>query len=292
MRRSRSQRFFQLMNTAHEYNHEYNIWTQTHTISTVDSTIDRIEHCYLKRLRCLEESACKKFRIQDLQTMRVEFRQDSKHQLMRRSISSYQSFDTHIAYRLDIHAQELVSSYYWTDRTIIYWEICKTINFAIINLEIILSSVIHLWCHASYKKVRLLWSCFLSFSFFSFVFCIDIKSTSEIDVSKLKIAIFLLFTNNQCSIRLINIFISFCQIFLFLHFFMINTNEKRLSIFVIKCNVKSIFVRRETLMINERKCIMIFAFMIMIVYDKNEKFAWKISCVVRCLRICASNFLF
>ena len=32
---------------------------------------------------------------------------------------------------------------------------------------------------------------------------------------------------------------SFCQIFLFLHFFMISTNEERLSIFVIMCNDES-----------------------------------------------------
>ena len=88
--------------------------------------------------------------------MRIESRQDSKHQFMRRSISSYQSFDTHIAYRLDIHAQKLVSSYYWTDRTIIYWEICKTISFAIISLEILLSSAIHLWCHVSYILITII----------------------------------------------------------------------------------------------------------------------------------------
>ena len=56
VRRSRSQRFFKL--------HEYDIWTQAHTTSTVDSTVDRIEHCYLKRLRCLKESACKKLKVQ------------------------------------------------------------------------------------------------------------------------------------------------------------------------------------------------------------------------------------
>ena len=125
--------------------------------------------------------------------MRVEFRQDSKHQLMRRSISSYQSFDTHIAYRLDIHAQELVISYYWTDRTIIYWKICKTISSAVISLEIILSSAIHLWCHVSYilitiiiirlaslvysKQLNVLndWTCYV----------IRIRSESEIDSTRI-----------------------------------------------------------------------------------------------------------
>ena len=82
--------------------------------------------------------------------MRIESRHDSKHQFMKRSILSYWSFNTHIAYRLNIHAQKFRNSYNSTDKTSIYCEVCKTINFAIINLKIILFSVIHFWCNVFY----------------------------------------------------------------------------------------------------------------------------------------------
>ena len=70
--------------------YEYNSWIQ-HIDERAISTMTRIKwYCYFKKFRCLEKNACKKFKIQNLQKVRIESRQtDSKHQFTRRSISSY-----------------------------------------------------------------------------------------------------------------------------------------------------------------------------------------------------------